>query len=87
MGLKELIERWKGDDLREVLRKMYVDEGLNQTQIAEKLLVSQSIVSVWLEEYGIVDNKDLFTKEKYYKHTKVRLKDDDEFRGKKTGSK
>ena len=37
----------------EVLRRMYWDEGLTHTQMAMRLVVSQSTISKWMIKYGI----------------------------------
>ena len=76
MGLKEVIEAWKGIPIRELLRQMYVDQNMNQQEIAEELHIAQPTVSMWLEEYGIYNNEDLFTRKKFYKNIKVRYKDE-----------
>lgn len=86
MGLKEVIEAWQGVPIKELLRRMYIDENKSQAQIANELHISQQNVSIWMEKYGIVKNNNLFTKEKFYRHRKVRLKDDDQFIGRKRKS-
>ena len=60
MGLKELIEAWKGEDVKELLLRLYIDQDLSIRDVAKELKISSSIVHKWLKDYGISKNNDLF---------------------------
>ena len=60
MSLKDVVEAWKDEDLKELLLKMYIDEDKSIRDVAKELKVSSSIIHKWLKDYGISKNNDLF---------------------------
>lgn len=49
----QLAEERLGRPLGDVLRELYVDQGLMQREVAEKLGIDTSTVSEWLARLGI----------------------------------
>lgn len=47
------MEHQQGAPLRDVLTRLYVDEGLSQQQVAERLGISRDTVVRWMAEEGI----------------------------------
>lgn len=60
MSLKDVIEEWKGDTLKNVLLDLYIDKDLSMDKVAKELKISVGIVYKWLKEYGISKNTDLW---------------------------
>ncbi len=60
MSLKDVIEEWKGDTLKNVLLELYIDRDLSMDKVAKELKISVGIVYKWLKEYGISKNTDLW---------------------------
>ena len=51
---KELVRRTTGrEDLRALLRELYVDKRHSQAEIAQALGVSRMAIGAWLREYDI----------------------------------
>lgn len=53
MGLKEVIEEWKGESVESILRCLYIEKHMSPVDIANELKVSQSNIYNWLREYKI----------------------------------
>lgn len=49
----QLVEARFGRPIDQLLRELYLDEGLTQSQIAEKLGVRRATVSRWMQVLGI----------------------------------
>ena len=60
MSLKDVIEEWKGDTLKNVLLELYIDRDLSMDKVAKELKLSVGILYKWLKEYGISKNTDLW---------------------------
>lgn len=50
---EQLIEHRFAEPMDVLLRRLYVDEGLTQQQIAERLETSNRTVVRWMAKYGI----------------------------------
>lgn len=50
---QELVELRTGRPLADVLRDMYVEQGLSQERVAVALGVTRLTIARWLEEFGI----------------------------------
>lgn len=60
MSLKEIIEAWKEEDVKDILLRLYIDQDLSIRDVAKELKISAGIVHKWLKDYGISKNNDLF---------------------------
>ena len=50
---QQLVEHQQGAPLRDVLMRLYVEEGLTQQQVAERLGVSRDAVVRWMAAESI----------------------------------
>ena len=50
---EQQLEREHGMSVDALLRRLYVDEGLSQQQIARRLGVSRGAVVAWMARWGI----------------------------------
>jgi hypothetical protein len=60
MGLKEVLEAWKGVPLEELLRELYIDKDMNIADVAKELRISTGCVHGYLVKYGIKKHNNLF---------------------------
>lgn len=51
------VEKEFGEEIEELLRRLYVDEDLNFRQIADKLKIHYTIVSKWMRYASISSKK------------------------------
>lgn len=49
----QLLEAEHGRPMDELLRSLYVDEGLNVDQVAARLRVTKGTVSRWMDRFDI----------------------------------
>lgn len=47
------IEASYGEPMGDILRRLYVEDGLTVAQVAERLGFSKGAISRWLERFGI----------------------------------
>lgn len=50
---EQLVEQRHGAPVDELIRRLYVDEGLSQDQVARQLGVGRKAVINWMAEFGI----------------------------------
>ena len=62
MSNKKLIEKLYNKPLDEILRQMYVIEGLSMRDIAKELCVSHNTIRNWVEEYKFHRHKPAWNK-------------------------
>lgn len=53
----KIIETKQGEDIEEILRRLFVDENLTHTQIAQQLNLSYVTVIKWLRLAGVRSRK------------------------------
>ena len=53
----QLVETKFGEDVEEILRRMFVDEHLSQIEIANQLNISYATVYKWLRLAGVRSRK------------------------------
>lgn len=60
MSLKKIIEQWKGQELKQVLKELYIEKDMSMHEVAEELSVSVGAVHAWLHKYGISKQTSLW---------------------------
>lgn len=53
----QAIETKLGEDIEEILRRLFVDEHLSQAEIAKRLNISYATVYSWLRQAGVRSRK------------------------------
>ena len=60
MGIKEIIEKYEGDTVENILKRKYIDEDMSILEISRDLSVSVGKIHQWLSEYQIIKQKNLW---------------------------
>ena len=60
VGIKEIIEKYEGDTVENILKRKYIDEDMSILEISKDLNVSVGKIHQWLSEYQIIKQKNLW---------------------------
>ena len=60
MGIKEIIEKYEGDTVENILKRKYIDEDMSISESSKDLDVSVGKIHQWLSEYQIIKQKNLW---------------------------
>lgn len=60
MSLKKVVERWQGERIDDLLRRLYIENDMSIPEIAKELSISVGVVHSWLHEYEINKQPDLW---------------------------
>ena len=70
-----------GKSFRELLRHRLIDLDMSEKETADNLGISRMTVLRYMKKYALCKNNDLFTQQKFYNYKKLKLRDDDDFKG------